>query len=88
MERIDLNPCDFYLGENSKVFWIPTLHMTWKLGNSLFEKQFTTFSNANCNNFLEICLKEFRHVSQQRAGILIIFHDGEYVSGILFAIFD
>jgi hypothetical protein len=41
-------------------------------------KQFTTFSKVNCNNFPEICLKEFRHVSHQKAGILNIFCDGEY----------
>jgi hypothetical protein len=32
-------------------------------------KQFTTFSNVNCNKFPEICLKEFRLVSQQTADI-------------------
>jgi hypothetical protein len=32
----------------------------------------------NCNKFPEICLKEFRHVSQQSADILNIFYDGEY----------
>jgi hypothetical protein len=32
----------------------------------------------NCNKFPKICLKEFRHVSQQRADILNIFYDGEY----------
>jgi hypothetical protein len=26
----------------------------------------------------EICLKEFRHVSQQRADIFNIFYDGKY----------
>jgi hypothetical protein len=26
----------------------------------------------------KICLKEFRHVSQQRADILNIFYDGDY----------
>jgi hypothetical protein len=35
-------------------------------------------ANVNCNKFPEICLKEFRHVSQQRAGILNIFYDDEY----------
>jgi hypothetical protein len=33
---------------------------------------------VNCNKFPEICLKDFRHVSQQRADILIIFCDAEY----------
>jgi hypothetical protein len=32
----------------------------------------------NCNLFPKICLKEFRHVSQQRVDILNIFCDGEY----------
>jgi hypothetical protein len=41
-------------------------------------KQHATFSNANCKKFLKICLKEFRHVLQQRADILNIFYDGEY----------
>jgi hypothetical protein len=41
-------------------------------------KEFTTFSNGNCKKFPEICLKEFRLVSQQRADILNIFYDGEY----------
>jgi hypothetical protein len=41
-------------------------------------KKFTTFSNMNCNKFPENCLKEVRHVSQQRADILNIFYDGEY----------
>jgi hypothetical protein len=41
-------------------------------------KQFKTFRNVNCNKFPEICLKEFRHVSQQREDILNIFYDGEY----------
>jgi hypothetical protein len=43
----------------------------------IFMKQFTSFSNVNCNRFTKICLKDFRHVSHQRAGILIIY-DGEY----------
>jgi hypothetical protein len=41
-------------------------------------KQFTTFSNVNCNKFTKICLKEFRHVSQQKVDILNIIYDGEY----------
>jgi hypothetical protein len=40
-------------------------------------EQFTTFSNMNCNKFSKICLKEFRHFSQEKAGILNIY-DGEY----------
>jgi hypothetical protein len=28
----------------------------------------------NCNKFPNICLKEFRHISQQRTDILNIFH--------------
>jgi hypothetical protein len=67
-----------YVGKNSKVLCIPTIHMIWRLWNRIFLKQFTTFSNVNCNKFLEICLQEFRHVSQQRADILNIFYDGEY----------
>jgi hypothetical protein len=27
----DLNPCDFYCRENSKVFRMPTIHMTQRL---------------------------------------------------------
>jgi hypothetical protein len=30
--------------------------------NRIFMKQFTTFSNVNCNKFPETCLKEMRHV--------------------------
>jgi hypothetical protein len=41
-------------------------------------KQFTTFSNVNCNKFPEICLKEFRYASEQMADILNIFYEGEY----------
>jgi hypothetical protein len=41
-------------------------------------KQFTTFSNVDCNKFPELCLKEFRHVSQQMADIFNIFHDVKY----------
>jgi hypothetical protein len=41
-------------------------------------KQFTAFSNVNWNKFPEMCLKKFRHVSQQRADILNIIYDGEY----------
>jgi hypothetical protein len=55
---------------------MPTIHMTWRLENRIFLKQLTTFSNVNCNKFPEICLKEFRHVSQQRAEILNNFYDG------------
>jgi hypothetical protein len=40
-------------------------------------EQFTTFSNVNYK-FPEICLREFRHVSKQRADILNIFYDGKY----------
>jgi hypothetical protein len=52
--------------------------MTWRLYSRIFVKQFTTFSNVNCNKFPEICLQEFRLVSQQRVDILNIFYDGEY----------
>jgi hypothetical protein len=51
---------------------MPTIHMT-----EIFVKQFITFSNVNCNKFPEICLKEFRHVSQQRVDLLNIFYGGE-----------
>jgi hypothetical protein len=27
----DLKSCDFYLGENSKVLCMPTIHINWKL---------------------------------------------------------
>jgi hypothetical protein len=67
----DLNPLLFVLR-------MPTIHMTSRLYNRIRVKQFTTFSNVNCNRFPEICLKEFRHVSQQRVDILNIFYDGEY----------
>jgi hypothetical protein len=70
----DLNPC----GENSKVLCMPTIRMTWRLWNRIFMKQFTTFNNVNCNKFPEICLREFRRVSQQRVDILNIIYDGEY----------
>jgi hypothetical protein len=59
------------------MFGMPTIHMTWRLYNRMFVKQFITFSNVNCNKFPKICLKEFRHVSQQRADLLNIFYDGE-----------
>jgi hypothetical protein len=55
-----------------------TIHMTWGLENRIFAKQFTTFSNVNCNKFPEISLKKFRHVSQQRADVLKTIYDGEY----------
>jgi hypothetical protein len=61
----DLNPCDFYLRGK--------LSMTWRIWNRIFVKLFTTFSNANCTKFPEICLIEFRHVSQQRTDIFNIF---------------
>jgi hypothetical protein len=57
---------------------MPTILMTWRLSNRIFVKQFATFSKVNCNKCPEICLKEFRHVSQEGADILNIFHDGEY----------
>jgi hypothetical protein len=69
----DLNPCDFYLwGKLKSVVYANNPHDLEAL------KQFTTFSNMNCNKFPEICLKEFRHVSQQWIDILNIFYDGEY----------
>lgn len=37
-----------------------------------------TFSNVNLQQFPEVCLKELRHVSQQKMDILNIFYDGEY----------
>jgi hypothetical protein len=91
MERIELlarvcgprdpqiqTPVNFICVENSKVLCMPTICMIWRLWKRIFMKQFTTFSNVNCNKFSKICLKEFRHVSQQRADILNIFYDGEY----------
>jgi hypothetical protein len=46
--------------------------------NRIFVKQFTVFSILNCKRFPEMCLKEIRHVSQQRVDILNIFYGGEY----------
>jgi hypothetical protein len=57
---------------------MPTIYMTWRLYSRIFVKQFTTFINVNCDKFPEICLKEFRHVSQQRLDILNMFYDGDY----------
>jgi hypothetical protein len=68
----DLNPCDFYLWGRLKS--VVHTNNTYDL-EAL--KQFTTFSNVNCNKFPEICLKEFRHVSQRSADILNIFYDGD-----------
>jgi hypothetical protein len=66
------------VGKTKKIFCMPIIHMSWWLWNRIFLKQFATFSNVNCNKFPEFCLKEFRHVSQQRADILNIFLDGEH----------
>jgi hypothetical protein len=33
----DLNSCDFYLGENSKVLCMPTIRMTWRLKQNIRE---------------------------------------------------
>jgi hypothetical protein len=74
----DLNACDFYLWGKLTVLCMPTIRMIWSLWNRIFVKQFTTLSNVNCNKFPEICLKEFRYVSQQRADILNIFYGSEY----------
>jgi hypothetical protein len=68
-----VNPCDFYFWGKHEVLCMPTIRMTWRLWNIIFVKQFTTFSNGNCNKFPEICLKEFRYVLKQRADILNIF---------------
>jgi hypothetical protein len=57
---------------------MPTIHMTWRLLNRIFVQQFTTFSSENCKKFREVCLKEFRQVSQQRADIFNIYHDCEH----------
>jgi hypothetical protein len=38
----------------------------------------TDKSDVTCNKFPEIYLKEFWHVSQQKADILNIFYNGEY----------
>jgi hypothetical protein len=67
---LDRNPYDFYLwGKLKSVVYANNPHDL---------EQFTTFSNVNCNKFPVICLKEFRHVSQQRVDILNIFNGGEY----------
>jgi hypothetical protein len=34
--------------------------------------------NIQQREFPKICLKEFRHVTQQRADIMNVFYDGEY----------
>jgi hypothetical protein len=57
---------------------MPTIHMAWRPHNRIFVKQFTAFSNVNCNKFPEIYLKEFRHVSQQKVDILNISHDDKH----------
>jgi hypothetical protein len=57
---------------------MPKARMTSRLWNRIFVKQFATFRNVNSKKFSENCLKEFRHVSQQRADILNILYDDEY----------
>jgi hypothetical protein len=37
--------------------------MTWRLYNRTSVKQCTAFSNVNCYELPEICLKEFKHSS-------------------------
>jgi hypothetical protein len=56
---------------------MPIIRMTWRLCNKTFVKQFTIFSNMNSTSFLKSVLKEFRHVSWQKADIFNIFYDGE-----------
>jgi hypothetical protein len=67
----DLNPFLF-------VLHMPTIHISSRLYNRICVEQFTTFNNVDCIRFLKICLKEFRHVSQQSVDILNIFYDGEF----------
>jgi hypothetical protein len=69
-----------YVVLGRKLLCMTTIHLTWRLKNRIAVKQFTKFSNMNCKNFPKIYLKEFRHVSQQRVGILKlnIIYDDEY----------
>jgi hypothetical protein len=74
----DLNPCDFYLwGKLKSVVYANNPYDLEALKQNIHEA-IKTFSNVNCSEFPEICLKEFRLVSQQRVDILNIFYDGEY----------
>jgi hypothetical protein len=73
----------------SKPLWFLSVGKTQKccvcqlstcLGGSATQYSWSNLQHSalNCNKFPEICLKEFRHVSQQRADILNIFYDSEY----------
>jgi hypothetical protein len=65
----DVNPCDI-VGGGDKIYFV-CQHSTCS-GSSIIE---CSLSNVNCKKYPEICLKEFRHISQQRAEILDTYYD-------------
>jgi hypothetical protein len=77
-QNLQIHPCDFCLWGKLKSVVYAKKPQYLESMKQIFVKQFTTFSNVNCSTIPEICLKEFRHISQQRAVILNIFYDDEY----------
>jgi hypothetical protein len=74
----NLNPCDFYLwGKLKSVVYANNPHdMTTQKQN--IREAIYNIQQCELQQVSEICFKEFRHVSQQRADILNILYDGEY----------
>jgi hypothetical protein len=72
----DLNHCDFYLWGKLQSVYANNPHDLEALKQNTHEAIYNT--NVNCKKFPELCLKQFRHVSQQRVDNLNIFYDGEY----------
>jgi hypothetical protein len=66
----NLNPCGFQLLKS--VVHANNPHDLEAIKQNICEAIYTSGS-MKCNKFPEICLKEFRHVSQQN-----IFYGGEY----------
>jgi hypothetical protein len=56
-------------GKLKSALYANTPHNLEALKQNIREAIYTTFSNVYCNKSPEICLKEFRHVSQQRVDI-------------------
>jgi hypothetical protein len=66
----DLNPCDFYLRRKvNSVVYDNNSHDLEALKHNICGAIYSIQTTGNCNKFPEICLKEFRHVSQQRVDI-------------------
>jgi hypothetical protein len=74
----DLNPCNFYLqGKVKSVVYANNPHDLEALKQNIREAIYN-IQQRELQQVSQICSKEFRHVSQQRADILNIFYDGEY----------